>query len=115
MLLVRQQLPLAKIRDRPKVSAVNRFILLGLVLSLATACHKNKDAEGPMERAGKHVDNAAEKTKEGLEKAAEKTDEAAHKAVQATGEAFEKTGEKLKGTKGATPASSSSPEPKKSE
>ena len=68
-----------------------------------------------MERAGKHVDNAAEKTKEGLQKAAEKTDEAAHKAVHATGEAFEKAGQKLKSNSGATPAPSSSAEPKKSE
>ena len=94
---------------------MNRLILSGLVLLLATACHKDKDAEGPMERAGKHVDNAADKTKAGLQKAAEKTDEAAHKAVHATGEAFEKAGQKLKGTSGATPASSSSSEPPKSE
>jgi len=94
---------------------VNRLIISGILLSLAVACHKNKDAEGPMERAGKHVDNAAEKTKEGLQKAAEKTDEAAHKAVHATGEAFEKAGQKLKSNSGATPAPSSSAEPKKSE
>jgi len=81
---------------------VNRLILSGLVLSLAVACHKDKDAAGPMQRAGKHIDNAAEKTKAGLEKAAEKTDEAAHKAVHATGEAFEKAGQKLKGSGGTT-------------
>lgn len=99
----------AKTRVGPKVQAVNRLIVSALVLSLAAACHKNKDAEGPMQRAGKHIDNAAEKTKAGLEKAAVKTDEAAHKAVHATGDAFEKAGHKLKGTSDATPASSSSP------
>jgi hypothetical protein len=94
---------------------VNRLILLGFLLPLATACHKNKDAEGPMERAGKNVDKAAEETKAGLQTAAEKTDEAAHKAVQATGEALGKAGDKLKGSKGATPAAAPSAEPKKSE
>jgi hypothetical protein len=93
---------------------VNRLIILGVLLSLATACHDNKEAEGPMERAGKHVDNAAEKTKEGIKKAGEKTGEAAEKAVHATGEAFEKAGEKLKGT-GEKPAPSSSAEPQKSQ
>lgn len=56
-----------------------------------------------MERAGKHVDNAAEKTKEGLKTAAEKTDEAAHKAVHATGNALGKAGDKLSGAPSATP------------
>lgn len=92
---------------------MNRLIILGVLLSLATACHDNKEAEGPMERAGKHVDNAAEKTKEGLKKAGEKTGAAAEKAVHATGEAFEKAGDKLKGTGEPAPASSAAP--KKSE
>ena len=82
---------------------MNRLILSALVLSLAAACHKDKDAAGPMQRAGKHIDNAAEKTKVGLEKAAEKTDEAAHKAVHATDETFEKAGQKLKDNGGKTP------------
>ena len=110
MLSVRQQLPLANSRDRLRVLGVNRLILLGFLLSLATACHKDKDAEGPMERAGKKLDYAGEKTKEGLETAAEKTDEAAHKAVQATGEALGKAGDKLKNSKGATPMSSAAPQ-----
>jgi hypothetical protein len=74
--------------------------------ALLLGCHDHKDAEGPMQRAGKHVDNAAEKTGAALQKAAEKTDAAAHKAVNATGEAFEKAGQKLKGSPSATPASS---------
>jgi|EndMetStandDraft_5_1072996.scaffolds.fasta_scaffold3441009_1 protein tyrosine phosphatase (PTP) superfamily phosphohydrolase (DUF442 family) len=75
---------------------------MGLALGLATACHNNKDAEGPAQRAGKSVDHAAEKTGQALHKAAVKTDEAAHKAVTATGSAFEKAGQKLKGTPSAT-------------
>jgi hypothetical protein len=110
MLSVRQQLPLAKAALRSRVLGVNRLVFLGFLLSLATACHENKDAEGPMERAGKKLDHAGEKTKEGLQTAAEKTDEAAHKAVQATGEALGKAGDKLKNSKGATPASSAAPQ-----
>ncbi len=73
------------------------MLLLCLVVPLALACHKNKEAEGPMERAGKKVDKAAEKTGKAVEKAAEKTGEAADKAAKATGEAVEKAGQKLKG------------------
>jgi len=51
-----------------------------------------------MERAGKNVDHAAEKTGTALEKAA-----------HATGEAFEKTGKKLKGEGTAAPARSAAP------
>ena len=76
---------------------VNRLLLLGLVVPLAFACHQNKEAEGPMERAGKKVDKAAEKTGEALETAAEKTGKAADKAAKATGKAFEKAGQKLQG------------------
>lgn len=76
---------------------MKRALLLCLALPLAIACHKNKDAEGPMERAGKGVDNAAEKTGEAVKKGAEKTEEGVSKAVDATGEALENTGKKLKG------------------
>ena len=51
-----------------------------------------------MERAGKHVDHAAQKTGSALEKAA-----------HATGEAFEKAGKKLKGEGTPAPAHSASP------
>ncbi len=63
-----------------------------------------------MQRAGKHVDNAAEKTGHALHTAAEKTDAGVHKAVNATGEAFEKAGQKLKGTPSATPTTEKKPE-----
>jgi hypothetical protein len=76
---------------------MSRPALLLLLIPLALACHQNKDAEGPMERAGKKVDKAAEKTGEALETAAEKTGEAADKAAKATGRAFEKAGQKLQG------------------
>lgn len=100
---------MAKIAGCLKLWSVKHVALFGLVLALASACHDNKQAEGPVERAGKHVDKAAQKTGAALEKAAEKTDEAAHKAVTATGEAFEKAGQKLKGAPSATPTSSSTP------
>jgi hypothetical protein len=85
---------------------MTRVILLVTALSsLVLGCHRDRDAEGPMERAGKHVDNAAQKTGKALGKAAEKTGQAAEKAAHKTGEALEKTGQKLKGndSAGASP------------
>ena len=45
-----------------KLARVYAVLFVGLSLS-AVGC-KHKPAEGPMERAGKAVDNAAEKTKD---------------------------------------------------
>lgn len=84
-------------------------ILSVLAVGLLAGCHKNKDAEGPVERAGASVDDAAQKTGAALHKAAVKTDEAAHKAVTATGNAFEKAGQKLKGTPSATQPADATP------
>jgi hypothetical protein len=50
-----------------------------------------------LERAGKHLDNAGEKTGTALKGAAEKTGEGVEKAAHATGSAFEKAGNKLQG------------------
>jgi hypothetical protein len=86
-----------------------RLFLLVAGAALLLGCHQHKNAEGPMERAGKHVDTAAEKTEKALHTAAEKTDAGVHKAVSATGEAFEKAGQKLKGTPSATAATSPAP------
>lgn len=65
----------------------NSFQLLALTIGLSlAACGGNKEpADGPAEKAGEKVDNAAEDTKEGAEKAAEKT-----------GEAVENAGDKVK-------------------
>jgi hypothetical protein len=60
---------------------MNRHAIVTAILSgslLAVACHKEKPAEGPAERAGRKVDEAAEKTKEAGQKAADDTKEAAH-------------------------------------
>jgi hypothetical protein len=82
---------------------VKHRLFYGLAFALALGCHHEQGAEGPMQRAGKHVDDAAEKTGKALEKAAEKTDAAAHRAVTATGVALEKAGRKLEGSPSATP------------
>jgi hypothetical protein len=87
----------AKIGAHLYARRVKQLLTVGLLATLAVGCHKNQDAEGPIERAGKKVDKAAEKTGRALEKAAEKTGGAAEKAAQKTGEAFEKVGEKLQG------------------
>jgi hypothetical protein len=71
-----------------------RYIALAVV---TTACHQNREAGGPMERAGKHIDHAADKTGDALERAAQKTAVGADKAAHATGKAFEKAGDKLQG------------------
>lgn len=87
-----------------------RLLDLSVVLALVVSgCHENKQAEGPIERAGKHVDHAAEKTGHALETAAEKTGEATKKAAHATGKAFEKAGKKLQGDDTAAPPSSATP------
>lgn len=64
-----------------------------------------------MERAGKHVDHAAEKTGEALEVAAQKTGEATRKAAQATSAAVEKGVHKLKGEKAPAPVGAPSSKP----
>lgn len=61
------------------------LVSLALGLSLAACGGSKEPADGPAERAGEKVDNAAEDTKEGAEKAAEKT-----------GEAVENAGDKVK-------------------
>ncbi len=53
-------------------------VLVGLSL---VACGGNKEpADGPVERAGENVDEAADKTAEGAENAAEETGEALENA-----------------------------------
>jgi hypothetical protein len=79
-----------------------RRAIVGVAWLLLVACHDDKHAEGPAERAGQGIDRAAKKTGAAFERAAVKTDEAAHKAVRATGEAFERAGKKLKGAPRAT-------------
>ena len=68
----------------------NPILLAFLVSGLSLACGGSKEpADGPMEKAGEDVDEAAHDTKEGVEKGAEKT-----------GEAVEDAGDKVKeGTK----------------
>ncbi len=44
------------------VTRISAVLLVGVALA-SVGC-KHKQAEGPMERAGKSVDNAAEKTKD---------------------------------------------------
>jgi hypothetical protein len=67
----------------------NRMFLASLLFTLPlAACGGNKEpADGPVEKAGEKVDDAASETKEGAEKAAEKT-----------GEAMEDAGDKVKET-----------------
>lgn len=57
-------------------------LVVGALLAGVSACTKK---EGPMERAGKNIDKAAEKTGQQIDKAVEKT-----------GEKIEKAGEKVK-------------------
>jgi hypothetical protein len=88
---------------------VKPAILSALAITLLVGCHKHREAEGPAEKAGASVDDAARKTGDALHKAAVKTDEAAHQAVTATGKALEKAGQKLKGSPSATQPKQSAP------
>ena len=65
-------------------------LLMLLALSSAAACADKKPAEGPMEHAGKKVDQAAADTKDAAKDAADKTEEK-------TDEAGQKIKEKTKG------------------
>lgn len=76
---------------------VKRALWICSMAWLVAACHQNKNADGPMQRAGKNLDRAAHKTGQALEKAAQKTGAAAERAAQVTGDALQKTGKKLKG------------------
>ena len=79
-----------------RVSNERRLCLLAALL-LASACHQNQETKGPFERAGKHVDSAAEKTGSALSTAAQKTGNAVATAGRATGKALGKAGDKLRG------------------
>lgn len=54
-----------------------KSILSIMALSAAFALAACQPAEGPMERAGKQVDNAAEKAGQQIEKAGDKVEDAA--------------------------------------
>ena len=53
-------------------------------LGLAVGC---KREEGPLEKAGRHIDDAAKKTGEAVKDGAEKTEEAAKEAAEKAKEA----------------------------
>ena len=60
---------------------IKRMLPVGLVLvAFAVGCHDKRPAEGPMERAGRKVDDAASKTKEKTKEAAEDTKDTAEDA-----------------------------------
>ena len=80
------------------------------VLLLVCACHHDRPAEGPFERAGQGLDTAADKTGTALKGAALKTGDALDSAGKATGRAFERAGDKLQG-KGQTAPAPSTPAP----
>jgi hypothetical protein len=71
------------LRRRMRYSMFLASLLISLPMS---ACGGSKEpADGPVEKAGEKVDDAASETKEGAEKASEKT-----------GEAVENAGDKVK-------------------
>ncbi len=68
----------------------NTLILASVLSGLSLlACGDSRPAEGPMEHAGRKVDEAGEATKKGAEKATEKTGDA-------IGDAGDKVREKTK-------------------
>lgn len=79
-------------------------LLATSLLLTVIACQRAKEAEGPMERAGKRVDHATDRAKVGIEKAAAKTGS----AVRAAGSALEKAASKLESA--GTPTKSKSNE-----
>lgn len=71
---------------------MNRFSLLGLslvcVLGLMASLSGCGETEGPAEKAGKTIDQAAENTTESVKDAMESTGEAMDNAAEKTGEAL---------------------------
>ncbi|MEO6600323.1 MAG: hypothetical protein ABIQ16_10655 [Polyangiaceae bacterium] len=74
------------------------------VLWLVTACHHDRDAGGPLERAGRGVDNAAHTTGEALGRAGNATTKAIKGAATDLG---------VRGSSDAKPAAKRTPEPSK--
>jgi|GEM_PF-998686 len=56
-----------------------RLACIAALVLLCAACRRDKPAEGPLESAGKSVDNAASDTKEAVKDGAENTKDAAKK------------------------------------
>lgn len=67
-------------------------LLIGLSAFAFASCSKSEDDKGSMEKAGKAVDQAMEKTKEQTGRAMEKTGEAMREA----GEKLRESGEKAR-------------------
>ena len=71
---------------------MNRFSLVGLSLACALGLMASLsgcgETEGPAEKAGKTLDQAAEKTTESVKDAMESTGEAMDNAAEKTGEAL---------------------------
>lgn len=71
---------------------MNRFSLVGLSLACALGLMASLsgcgETEGPAEKAGKTLDQAAEKTTESVKEAMESTREAMDNAAEKTGEAL---------------------------
>jgi len=79
-----------------------RTVLVALLLT--TACHNDRHAGGPLERAGRGVDHAAEKTGEALGRAGDATTKAFKGAATDLG---------VRGSPDAKPAGKGAPEPSK--
>ncbi|MDD2271564.1 MAG: hypothetical protein PHP95_15340 [Desulfuromonadaceae bacterium] len=67
------------------VTKISRNVIAAMVVGLFIAGAYGCKKEGPMEKAGKGIDNAVEKTGQQLDKAVEKT-----------GEKVEEAGDKIK-------------------
>jgi hypothetical protein len=79
---------------RSDMSRLSVFaFLLSLVVGIA-GCSK-EEPEGPAEKMGKQIDEAAETMKEETVEAAEATQEQAAEAKAALGEAMEETGKEM--------------------
>ncbi len=68
-------------------------LAMGLAMSLTTACHE----EGPAERAGRKIDNAAHDAGDAMKDAGEKTRDKMGEAGRTLGEKMEDAGEKMQG------------------
>jgi hypothetical protein len=66
---------------------------MGLVMSLTAACHD----EGPAERAGRKIDDAAHDASDAMKDAGEQARDTMGEAGRTLGEKMEDAGEKMRG------------------
>jgi uncharacterized membrane protein len=65
-----------------QTSVLSTLLVLAALAGITTGCSKQEEPIGPVQKAGKAVDDAGEKVARGLRESLSKADEAAQKVAQ---------------------------------